>query len=518
MANEIWTANQAQGWAGNPTQFGVSGGISTQSVDDPSSVDPLYWQMSQWWAPIRACVEGTQYLRDNAIRYLPRQPREQEDAWKGRVARSVFSPYFSRVIRTAIGLILRKPVVFEGGDETFWGEWRENVDRQGTDLEEFLRNQLATSIAYGHSGWLTDFPKAEGVVTLRDQTVAELKPYFVAVAPWNILGWRHDAREHMGKIQQVRIRENIAKADGRYGLKYVEQVRVLVPGGYELWEDLETTGWTLIESGQTSLSEVPLSVTYGGKMGTLYSKPPLLDIAHLNLTHYQRHADLIHALHIAAQPLLVMAGWDDLADPVGLSVNNAIVTGPRGECEVYFVEPSSSAFDAQRAELEALAEEISTLGIATLTKQKNTAESGLSKSLDRVDSNSMLALISKDLEQTLQQSLDWAAEFAGVQAPVVSLDRDFDVAAMEGQEISAINALFTSGLLDQRSALDLLKRGELLGDDFDVEEAMEAAEQEELASMEHDLAMAEGQAQVAAQYAPKPPAGAASEPKPPKAK
>jgi BMFP domain-containing protein YqiC len=314
----------------------------------------------------------------------------------------------------------------------------------------------------------------------------------------------------------VRIRENIAKADGRYGLKYVEQVRVLTPGGYELWEDLDTTGWTLIESGQTSLSEVPLSVTYGGKMGTLHSKPPLLDIAHLNLTHYQRHADLIHALHIAAQPMLVLKGWDDLSDPAGLSVNNALVLPPEGDA--FYVEPASSAFDAQRAELEALAEEISTLGIATLTKQKNTAESGLSKSLDRVDSNSMLALISKDLEQTLQQSLDWAAEFAGVQAPVVSLDRDFDVAAMEGQEISAINALFTSGLLDQRSALDLLKRGELLGDDFDVEEAMEAAEQEELASLEQEISKVEAQAQLTAAAAPIPPAGAASEPKPPKAK
>jgi BMFP domain-containing protein YqiC len=89
---------------------------------------------------------------------------------------------------------------------------------------------------------------------------------------------------------------------------------------------------------------------------------------------------------------------------------------------------------------------------------------------------------------------------------------------MEGQEISAINALFTSGLLDQRSALDLLKRGELLGDDFDVEEAMEAAEQEELASLEQEISKVEAQAQLTAAAAPIPPAGAASEPKPPKAK
>jgi hypothetical protein len=502
MAGDVWTANQAQGWAGNPTQFGVANGISTQSVDDPSCIDPLCWQMSQWWEPIRACIEGTQYLRQHATRYLPQQPRELKEAWDGRVARSVFSPYFSRVVRQAVGMILRKPVELEGGDEAFWEEWRNDVDRQGTDLESFLRNQLEVSIAFGHSAWLTDFPKADGVVTMKDQNDAGLMPYFVPIQPWNILGWRQDAREHAGKIQQVRIKENIAKADGLYGLKYVEQVRVLTPGGYELWEDLDTTGWTQIENGQTSLDEVPLSVTYAGKLGTLHSKPPLLDIGHLNLTHYARHADLIHALHIAAQPLLVLKGWDDMNDPVGLSVNNALVLPPEGDA--LYVEPASSAFDAQRAELEALAEEIGTLGLATLIKQKNTAESGLSKSLDRVDSNSLLAIISKDLEITLQQALDWAAEFAGVQAPIVRLDRDFDVAAMEAQEMTAINTLFTSGLLDQETALMLLKRGELLPADADVEQVLAAAELEQQKTMEHDLAMVEGQAQVAAQYAPKP--------------
>ena len=303
MADNIWTANQAQGWAGNDSQWGVVSGPSTTNVDEPNTIDPLHWRMSQWWGPIRACIEGTQYLRLHSSNYLPQQPRELKEAWEGRVSRSVFSPYFSRVVRTAVGLILRKPIVLDGGDETFWEEWRANIDRQGTDLDEFVRNQLATSIAFGHGAWLVDFPKAEGVVTLLDQTQAELKPYFVCIEPWNILGWRHDQREQAGKIQQVRIRERIARPDGLYGLEYVEQIRVLSPGAYELWENVETTGWTLVESGTVSMSEVPLAVTYAGKLGTLYSKPPLLDIAHLNLTHYQRHADLIHALHIAAQPI-----------------------------------------------------------------------------------------------------------------------------------------------------------------------------------------------------------------------
>jgi hypothetical protein len=276
---------------------------------------------------------------------------------------------------------------------------------------------------------------------------------------------------------------------------------VLEPGRWEVWEEAnEIKKWEIVEQGTTSLSDIPMVTTYSNKIGTLFSKPPLTEIAQLNLSHYARHADLIQALHIAAQPIMVMAGWDQNDDTVGLSVNNAIATGPRGECEIYYVEPASSAFDAQRVELEALVEEMSMLGIVALTKQKNVAESGISKTLDRIDSNSMLAIISKDIEQSLQVAINMAAEYAGIEPPVVAIDRDFNTEPMQGQEITAINTLFTSGLLDQQTALELLKRGEVFDDSMDVEEIMANAEAEQLKGMEQDLQRQEAQMELSSQY------------------
>lgn len=511
--SEIWTANQAQGWAGNPTQFGAASGVSSHSVDDPNAVDPLVAAMAPAWEPIKAVTQGTTFIRKNPNKYLPQQPRELKDAWDGRVSRSVFTPYFNRLIRTAVGLILRKPVTLDGGDQEFWADWRLDVDRQGTDLEEFLRRQLAVSIAYGHSAWLTDFPSTEGIVTLKDQAEAQLKPYFIDVTPWQILGWRHDIRLNGGALQQVRIKENAAKPDGKYGIKYVEQIRILEPGSYELWEDTETTGWEIIDQGKTSLKEIPLAVTYAGKMATLYSAPPMADIAQLNLAYYQRHADLIHALHIAAQPILVLKGWDETSDPIGLSVNNALAMGTDSDAK--YVEPASSAFDAQRAELEALEHQISQLGIAQLMQQKNSAESGLSKSIDKIDSNSMLALISKDIESTLQVAINWAAEFAGIEPPSVTLDRDFDAEAMESQQITSINTLFTSGLIDQETALRLLQKGEVLPEDYEIDEIMAETEAKEGEELEMEMAKHEQQSEISAAYAPD---KAVPKPKPPKAK
>jgi len=492
------------GWERGTTLAGFS------DPEDPSIPDGQYWQLCLWFEPIRACLEGTSYLRANSHRYLPQQPRELDDAYKGRVSRSVFSPYFGRLARTAVGLILRKPIHLEGGDETFWEEWRTDCDRQGTDLDEFARNQLFLSVAYGHSSWLVDFPDAKEIRTLKDQFEADLKPYFVQVDPWSVIGWRQDPRKDAGKLQQVRIKEIVSVPKGRFGNEYKNRVRVLEPGRWEVWEEVnDIKKWEIVEQGTTSLTDIPMVTTYSNKIGTLFSKPPLTEIAHLNLTHYARHADLIQALHVAAQPILVLKGWDEQSDPIGLSVNNALAMPPEGDA--LYVEPASSAFDAQRAELEALVEEMSMLGLVALTKQKNVAESGLSKTLDRIDANSMLAIISKDLEQTLQAAIDMAAEYAGIEAPEVSIDRDFNTEPMQGQEMTAINALFTSGLLDQQTALELLKRGEVFDDSMDVEEIMANAEAEQLASMKQDMAMAEhqntlaiDQAAAVAKVAPKP--------------
>ena len=477
--------------------------------DDPSVPDPAYWAQKLAWEPVRACLEGTAYLRANAARYLPQQPMELDDSWRGRVSRSVFSPYFQRVVRTAVCLVLRKPVVLDGGDEGYWDEWRADCDRQGTDLDEFIRNQLYLSVAYGHCSWMVDFPDNRQIKTLRDQYQADLKPYFVEVDPWSIIGWRQDPRKDLGKLQQVRMKEVVSVPKGRFGNEYKQRVRVMEPDHWEVWErqDEGPVTWVMIEDGPISVGEIPLVTTYAGKMGTLFSKPPMTEVAQLNLTHYQRHADLIQALHVAAQPLLILKGWDDQSDPVGLSVNNALVMPPEGDAK--YVEPASSAFDAQRNELEALVEEMKTLGLAVLTQQKNSAESGLSKSLDRLDANSMLAVISKDLESTLQKAMDMAAAYAGVQAPTVAIDRDYNVEPLEGQGITAINSIFTSGLIDQQTALELLKRGEILSDDMDVEEILANAETEQLQSIEQEMSKLEMQTEIAAKTAPQqaPPKG-----------
>ena len=467
--------------------------------DNPSIPDPAYYQQVMAWEPIRAVLEGTSYLRQNAARYLPQQPMELDASWQGRVSRSVFTPLLQRVIRTATGLVMRKPIMLDG--DPFWTDtFAKDVDRMGTGLDEFVRNQLFLSIAYGHCSWLVDFPTGEGIRTLRDQQEAQLQPYFVEIDPWSVIGWRQDAKTMAGKLQQVRIKEVVSVPKGRFSCEYKQRVRVVEPDHYEVWERQEEgpVTWAVIEKGPIAVGEIPLVTTYSGKVGTLFSKPPMAELAHLNLAYYQRHSDLVQALHIAAQPILVMAGYDPSPDDkVGLSVNNAICTGPRGESEIYYVEPSVSSFDSQRAELEGLADSIRSLGLAILTEEKSGVESAKAKALDRLDSNSILSVISKDVEKTLQQAFDLAGKYMGIEPPVVSLDRDFDVEPIDGQMMASINTLYQGGLLDHETALRILQRGELFDDGVTVEDILDRAEIEAEAKLEQDMARLESETLIA---------------------
>ena len=230
---------------------------------------------------------------------------------------------------------------------TPWEEvFRLDVDGYGTDIDSFARRLVLNSILWGHSAILVDFPATEPAPNLQVERQLGLRPYFIPVEAQNILGWSKAGDTPISPVAQIRINEYVNEKVGRFGDAVRRQIRVLEPGKWEVWRKTDD-GWAIHQEGTSSLDVIPLAVTYSGKVTELVSKPPLLSVANLNIAHAQRSADLAHALHVAALPIMVMRGFDDTDEPIGLSVNNAILLPIEGGAE--YVEPASSAFDAQQS-------------------------------------------------------------------------------------------------------------------------------------------------------------------------
>ena len=454
---------------------------SIGDIDSPFTRTRAVLDMMKGWEIMKAVSEGTEYLRENSEAFLPLEPREDYSAYMARVNRAVFSPFTQRLIRAATGLVLRKPITLTG--DPYWTEmFKADVDGCGSDLDEYARRILMCSLTYGQSHILVDYPAPSGALSLAEERQQNRRPYWIEVDPTNLLGWRLDRESNYGNLIQARIAEKAVLPDGAFGEKVYDQVRVIEPGSYRVFRkkdqidamydvddnsyagefDTGTTGedYKLAESGSFSLGEIPLVTVYAGKVENLVSKPPLLDIAYLNLAHFQRQADLIHSLHVASQPMLVMEGYDDQTKDLAISVNYAMATQPGNK--IYYVEPASSAFEAQSSEIKELQMQMATLGISTLSQQKFVAESADARRLDRVDTNSMLAMVSMELEQKLQKAFNFSAEYVGIEPPEVKISRDFDIERLIGQDITALTSLFDQQVIDKEEFRDILVQGEVL--------------------------------------------------------
>lgn len=462
--------------------------------DDPSWESAAYLHMSSNWAPIDCISSGTQYFRANAKIYLPQEPQELEDAWHRRVNHATFSPYVMRIAEQAVGLILRKDISLESNSEDsdidpYWEEFRDDCDGHGTSIDSFARRVCLSSILYGHAGLLVDFPSREAAPSLQAERLSGLRPYFVGpIDAKAIIGWRRDSNDPLSPVTQVRINEYVSVPLGEFGESIERQIRVLEPGKYRIYRREHSNRqsssgqgqWYIYDQGTISLDIIPLSMAYSEKLDEYTSVPPLLAIANLNISHAQRNADLQHALHVAAMPIMVLKGFDEASDPVGLSVNNAILLPPEGDAMM--IEPASQSFQAQQDYLTKLEEQMSSLGISTLFQQKMAGETAESKKISRSDSDALISIISKDLERCLQNAINIAAEFASKEPPIVKLDRDFDLQVLEGDQIDKYQALWMNGAITQETLLSALKRGEVLPD-IDVDEEVELTSQEKLDNM-----------------------------------
>lgn len=436
-------------------------------------MDTTVLRMRQKWEIMQAVTSGTEYLHENAEIYLPREPREnptrteegvEYDPWKARVNLSVLAPFTKRLIHNAAGMVLRRRVQLEGGDPYWEEEFRKDVDGDGTSLDQYAKKRLEVALTYGMSSLIVDAPKR--VAESAADELKPLRPYFVPVDPWQYLGSRRASDSPGAPLTMFRYQEERKTAKGEYGEEYVPIARVISPGSYKVFEADKQEN---IESGDLALNYVPLVNIYAEREGFLCASPPLADVAHLNVAHYRRLADLLHSLHIAAIGLLVLEDYEGTEGVTGL--NYAIKMNPN--TKAYWVECDAGSFVAQSELLDRLENEISHLGVTKLLGQKFVAESADAKRIDQQQANCVLAVAAMELEAALNDAFRMASEYNGLEPPKVIISRDFDFYRLLGQDVSVLSDLEDKGQITTELFHKILFHGEWIPEDVDLKQLLE---------------------------------------------
>lgn len=121
--------------------------------------------------------------------------------------------------------------------------------------------------------------------------------------------------------------------------------------------------------------------------------------------------------------------------------------------------------------------QINELGLAAVLGQKLSAETAEAKRIDRSQGDSTMMVIAQQMQDMIDNCLQFhAAYLQEPQAGSSFVNRDFLAARLEPTEIQSLLQLYTAGTITQSTLLNQLEAGEVLGDEFDVEEELEATQ------------------------------------------
>ena len=436
-----------------------------------------YNGLYEHWALPEHLRGGTLKMRAAETTYLPQFAKEPSDAYKDRLDNSVLFNGFWRTVRVLSAKPFQKPIQLSGDSDEEFKEWSRNIDLAGRDLTAFGHDLLQDILAFGMCRFAIDFPRTDDLaeggrqLNLAEERALAVRPYFAQISPLRMIGWSESRVGGVQTLNSARILEPTVVADGKWGEKKQEQIRRITPTEYEIYRKGTDETWPDApdEHWPNTLNKVPIIT-----IGFLDERPPLEDLAFLNLRHWQSQSDQDNILHVARVPFKHFAGFTQ--EEVGLLSFGPYVAArsSRPESRIDSVEHTGNAIGAGRQHLQDLKEEMSAFGIDLLIPRRGEG-TATGRVIDVEQGESDLQMIVRRLEAGLEQGFQLAAEWAQKKDAKARVDiyQDFNLHPDDQTHEQRFKRA-TMGYITQRTLLEEDKRTGLLSDSVVVEDELSA--------------------------------------------
>jgi hypothetical protein len=326
---------------------------------------------------------------------------------------------------------------------------------------------MRATLTHGLDGVLASYPMVDRafIRTIADEKHIGARPYLARYPANSILGWRTAQNAAGPYLTQLRLMEQIEEPDGAFTERAVPQVRVLEPGRWATWRKMKNaqTGaeeWSPYEAGLTNLDFVPFVFFYGLREGLGIGQPPLLDLAHLNVRHWQSSSDQDNILHVARVPVLFAKGFAE-EDEIAIGASIAVKTS-NGDATLEYVEHSGEAITAGRQSILDLENRMMQAG-AELTVQRPAVTTATQIRSDDEGNRSTLQEIAEAFEDSLELCLKYMGKWVGDDSdPEVELFKDFGSANLSDTNGDLLLRAADSGHISSETAFDELKRFDVL--------------------------------------------------------
>jgi hypothetical protein len=389
---------------------------------------------------------GTPAMRAARTTYLPMEPRERPADYDARLDATVLFEGYSKTRDSLVGLVYNGEITLKEDVPKLLKDYAEDVDLAGNHIDVFGKARFLDQFE-GASVILVDMerPDNQQRKTLAGNTRADseaFRPYMVGYRHDQVTNWRKVRINGKEEYTLITFRECAAEADGEYGeaevVRYRTFKRPVIDEGrdaagkrigpviygapmWELWrENKQHTGeddrlvWE--DGGDLPISRI--SVAVGGELG---SKPPLLGLGYLNISHWRNSSDQENILHITRVPKLVQVGGDppgtgtNADDEIVLNVTSTLWVPENGDVKWLEIK-SEGSISVGRQHLLDIQDRMAMMGLATLTQRSDANITAYEKAQDAKEKHSTLSTMARSHKDQMELALEFMAEYKGLES------------------------------------------------------------------------------------------------------
>jgi hypothetical protein len=440
------------------------------------------------WNLIRDCLSGQEAVKAASTAYLPMpnahdQSNENRARYAGYVQRALFLNATANTRDGMLGQVFSADPVVELPEQMRLLE--EDADGCGVTLTQLAKKTLGDTLGFGRTGLLVDFPEqpvdTEG--NPRAFTRAEVqdgvaRPTIAQFAPTDVINWRTRLVGAKSVLSLVVIRMSYVAMDDGFELKQDDEWRVLrltAAGEYvaEVWRKNEDPQSRALEpfvlhktfeprdaNGQR-LTYIPFTFVGSLNNNEAPDKPPMYDIACVNIAHYRNSADYEDSVYMVGQPTPVLTGltkdWVDnvLKKKIQLGSRTAIPLPSNADMKLVAATENGLVKEA----MESKERQLVALG-AQLVEQKEVQRTLGEAKMERATVTSVLVQCAKNTAAAVQQALRWCAAFYGENPEAISyvLSTDFAISKMSPEERKQLLTEWQGGIVSFTEAREQLRQ------------------------------------------------------------
>ncbi|HHZ64689.1 MAG TPA: DUF4055 domain-containing protein [Flavobacteriales bacterium] len=434
------------------------------------------------WERCRTAIAGQDEIKDGGFKYLPPvNPTDLEDGEDYAIYLEN-AEWYNAVGLTYdafVGMIFRKdPQIGDfTSDEIESNPLLNNVNLEGDDIMTFIRDAVNEELVVGRIGFLNDYPTVGelGELTINEAAEQNIRPFVKQYIAESIINWKYRTIRGVRKTISVVLTEQVERpqldeASDLFDHDTVTQYRalVIINGIYSqivFDENLSEVSRIPIVVKGDSLTEIPFTVVNPNSIGLELEKPPLYDMVHTNIKHYQASGALGASLHLFARSTpffkVPIEAYDRfIAQDMEFGSTRSIViptSGDSGEADAKFMEPGGSIQPIVDQQLR-LEERMAAQGARMLSTPKAGVESTDTVRLDMMGELSILSAMAKNMSEGLSQVL---TRLLGTDIKVV-LNSDFLTMPIDAGLISSLLMSVQAGRISEAQFTDALIRGEAI--------------------------------------------------------